>query len=50
MPFHGLGLELPYAALLGGAVMTPPAGFVFLVDYDGFYLTDADGSYLIEEV
>ena len=32
----------------GGGVPIPPAGFVFLVDYDGAYLTDRDGAYLVE--
>lgn len=27
----------------------PPMGFVFLVDSDGFYLTDADGTFLMEK-
>jgi hypothetical protein len=37
--------------LTGGARssgLTPPAGYVFLVDMDGAYLTDADGAYLVE--
>lgn len=31
-----------------GALPTPPAGFVFLVDDDGSYLIDEDGNYLME--
>lgn len=45
MPFHGLGIELPYAALLGG--VQPPAGFVFILDSDGSRLLDSDGQYML---
>ena len=46
-------LELPetlgVAALVKG-VGVPPFGFLFLVDSDGYYLTDNDGRYLIEVI
>ena len=29
-------------------VPPPPAGFVYLVDLDGFYLVDADGYFLLQ--
>lgn len=32
----------------GAAPLTPPPGFVFLVDNDGAYRLDADGAYLVE--
>ncbi len=32
----------------GGGVPSPPSGFVFLIDFDGAYLTDQDGAYLLE--
>ena len=31
-----------------GVGVTPPAGYILLVDPDGFYLTDSDGYYLME--
>lgn len=34
--------------LVKGGGVQPPAGFVFLIDYDGAYLTDQDGAYLME--
>ena len=53
-----LGVSIPAIALrqrppAGGTAPptdpTPPAGYVFVVDSDGAYLTDADGAYLIVE-
>lgn len=28
----------------------PPSGFIFIIDFDGVYLTDDDGYYLMEAV
>lgn len=46
-----LGLSLSLSLGAGGRVpaLSPPTGFVFLVDDDGAYLLDDDGSYIIEE-
>lgn len=44
MPFHGLGLELPYAALLGKAGSSgPPSGFAFKLDGTGAPVNDGTG-------
>lgn len=44
-----LGLSLGLTSRTGGA-LTPPAGYVFLIDDDGAYLVDEDGAYLLEEI
>lgn len=38
----------PHAPNQGGLV--PPAGYIFLIDSDGYYLTDAGGYYLVEPI
>lgn len=44
----GMGRGFGRLGALGGASgLTPPSGFVFLVDLDGAYLVDLDGAYLI---
>jgi hypothetical protein len=37
-------LKYAYPGTLG---YIPPAGYVFLIDKFGFYLTDADGKFLV---
>lgn len=37
-------------ALLGGAGLSPPAGFIFLTDSDGYFLIDSDGYFLVEPI
>lgn len=48
----GLGLSIPHVAGRGraGGALSPPLGFVFLVDNDGAYLVDVDGYYLVERI
>lgn len=41
---------LPLALGTGGGLPPLPPGFIFLVDRDGAYLTDADGAFLVEPV
>lgn len=48
-------MHLTLANALGSAALNtgglvPPAGFVFLVDEDGTYLTDNDGYYRVEQI
>ena len=40
--FGGMGIPL-------GGALTPPSGFVFLVDSDGYYWIDSDGYYLLDK-
>lgn len=42
---HGRG-----RGILAPSGPVAPAGFTFLIDQDGVYLTDADGSYLLEAI
>lgn len=51
MFFGRMGAGFGRMGALGtGGGPTPPAGFVFLIDYDGAYLIDEDGAYLLEAV
>ena len=38
----------PTNPLITGGGLRAPAGYLFLVDTDGYYLTDTDGYYLVE--
>lgn len=44
---RGLSVTFAYPGILG---FVPPAGFVFLIDEFGFYLTDDDGVFLVVPV
>ena len=46
-----IGADAPFdAPSHGTGGVSPPPGFVFLVDADGAYLPDGDGSYLMEPI
>lgn len=36
--------------LIGGAGLSAPAGFILLVDSDGYFLIDSDGYFLVEPI
>lgn len=42
-----LNVQTAYPGKLGPQVIQAPAGFVFLIDGEGNYLTDDQGNYLM---
>lgn len=44
-----LSVSIAYPGTLGGGLIEPPYGFVFLTDDNGVYLTDDNGYFLVVE-
>jgi hypothetical protein len=45
-----LGMGMSLAALSKGGGASPPTGFTWLFDEDGFFVFDEDGFYLYEAI
>ena len=50
MNFGRMGAGFGRLGSRGSAVPTAPAGFILLVDSDGYFLVDCDGYYLAEPI